>query len=707
MEAIATASAAAKWAGLPRQAASALLLLLLLHGAAVVDGDGEAGFRKAETLTDHTRSVYSVAWSHNSSHLATAGGFSDATLIAYETETWSIVKTLVTKANAVNSVAWSHDSSLLASGSTGYAPNPYERWNVYYVDVYETKTWSIVKQFKDHDNEVESLAWSHDSSQLATVGGAKSGSGSMYVYETQTWSIVKRLWDHADTIWSVAWSHDSSQLATCSSDKSVIVYYTKTWNIVKTLTGHKSGITSVAWSHDSSQLATGSGDGSVIVYETKTWNIVQTLKDHTDTGPPFWNAGSVRTVEWSHDSSQLATGSADKSLIVYETKTWNIVQTLKEHTGGVTSVAWAHDSSQLATGSSDDSVVVYDNLAIATATTTTSTVATTTTTTSTVATTTTTTTTSTISSTTTTTSLTLTSTTFASTTAATTVTDTATSTTTAATTTPPTSQLGTEPTTTTETTTPNTATGATLQSDDPASVLLKPIKRNPPRLYVDGSPEDKQAVADGLNAVLSDGAKSVNSSFALIVITGLLRVDGTEEDCKAVAAGLNGVSHETKSVTMIACYDYDWMGGGDWALQTDSDEDVGVLNAVLNERANSELARVTDSTSTSKNNNSTVNASSTASTSSRSAGKIVGGILGGLVLLCALLALAYYYYYYYRAQGANGAKERGTVANPAYELGMRAPTTVVQGDLPQEPVSNTVTQTPPGGSLMQADNSQC
>jgi hypothetical protein len=140
-----------------------------------------------------------------------------------------------------------------------------------------------------------------------------------------------------------------------------------------------------------------------------------------------------------------------------------------------------------------------------------------------------------------------------------------------------------------------TAIAAGTATDIPASVLLKPIKRNPPRLYVDGSPEDRQAVADALNAVLSDGT---NSSFASIVITGLLRVNGTEEECKAVAAGLNGVSHGTKSVTMIACYDYD--GGGDWALQTDSDEDVDVLNAVLNERANSELARAADSTGTSK-----------------------------------------------------------------------------------------------------------
>jgi len=147
-----------------------------------------------------------------------------------------------------------------------------------------------------------------------------------------------------------------------------------------------------------------------------------------------------------------------------------------------------------------------------------------------------------------------------------------------------------------------TATAAGTAIDIPTSLLLKPIKRSQgsPRLYVDGSPEDRKAVADALNDLLSGGTKSANSSIALIVITGLLRVNGTELDCKAVAAGLNGVSHGTKSVNMIACYDYDWMGGGDWALQTDEDEDVDVLNAVLNERANSELSRAAGSTATSK-----------------------------------------------------------------------------------------------------------
>jgi len=132
--------------------------------------------------------------------------------------------------------------------------------------------------------------------------------------------------------------------------------------------------------------------------------------------------------------------------------------------------------------------------------------------------------------------------------------------------------------------------------------------------------------------VLSDGTKSVNSSFALIVITGLLRVDGTEEDCNAVAAGLNGVSHGTKSVKRIVCYDYDWMGRGDWALQTDEDEDVNVLNAVLNERANSELARVTlDADGWGAFGNSTA--------TSKAGGMSAGAVVGVLFAIIAVVGV--------------------------------------------------------------------
>jgi len=90
-------------------------------------------------------------------------------------------------------------------------------------------------------------------------------------------------------------------------------------------------------------------------------------------------------------------------------------------------------------------------------------------------------------------------------------------------------------------------------------------------------------------------------------------------------------------------------------------------------------------------NSSTVVSSPNAS---RSAGKIVGGIFGGLVLLCALIALAYYCS---RIRGAQGTGFiPNAIGNPGYDLGVSSPIT-----MPLEPTSFMA-----GGTRVRAD-SQC
>ena len=90
-------------------------------------------------------------------------------------------------------------------------------------------------------------------------------------------------------------------------------------------------------------------------------------------------------------------------------------------------------------------------------------------------------------------------------------------------------------------------------------------------------------------------------------------------------------------------------------------------------------------------NSSTVVSSPNAS---RSAGKIVGGIFGGLVLLCALIALAYYCS---RIRGAQGTGFiPNAIGNPGYDLGVSSPVT-----MPLEPTSFMA-----GGTRVRAD-SQC
>ena len=71
------------------------------------------------------------------------------------------------------------------------------------------------------------------------------------------------------------------------------------------------------------------------------------------------HTGSVRSVAWSPDGSQLVSGSFDGSVRIWDAGTGNLLRTLWGHRRGVWSVAWSPDGSQLASGSYDKTVRVW------------------------------------------------------------------------------------------------------------------------------------------------------------------------------------------------------------------------------------------------------------------------------------------------------------------------------------------------------------
>ena len=65
------------------------------------------------------------------------------------------------------------------------------------------------------------------------------------------------------------------------------------------------------------------------VWNAKTGDLVQTLEGHS---------GSVTSVCFNHDGSQIASGSRDRTVKVWNAKTGDLVQTLEGHSGRVLSV---------------------------------------------------------------------------------------------------------------------------------------------------------------------------------------------------------------------------------------------------------------------------------------------------------------------------------------------------------------------------------
>ncbi|KAK4234131.1 WD40-repeat-containing domain protein [Achaetomium macrosporum] len=285
-----------------------------------------------QTLEGHSNDVYSVAWSHNSTRLASASA--DNTVKIWDPATGQCVSTLEGHRNWVRSVAWSHDATRLASASDDYT-----------VKIWDPATGQCVSMIEGHSH-IKSVSWS----RYATMPGSGLEDRIVKIWDPATGQCVLTLEGHSYPINS-AWSHDATRLASASNDRTVKIWDPATGQCVLTLEGHHENVNSVAWSHDATRLASASNDGTVKIWDPATGQCVSTLEGHSN---------DVYSVAWSHNSTRLASASEDNTVKIWNPATDQCVSTLKDHTSYVWSVAWSHDSTRLASASKDNTVKIWD-----------------------------------------------------------------------------------------------------------------------------------------------------------------------------------------------------------------------------------------------------------------------------------------------------------------------------------------------------------
>ncbi|KAF2258886.1 WD40 repeat-like protein [Lojkania enalia] len=118
-----------------------------------------------------------------------------------------------------------------------------------------------------------------------------------------------------------------------------------------TLEGHSSLVTSVAFSPDSTQLASGSYDYNVKIWDPSSGACLQTLGGHKS---------CVTSVAFSPDSTRVASGSWDRTIKIWDASCGNCLLTLKGHESSVLSIAFSPDSTRLASGSEDHTIKIWD-----------------------------------------------------------------------------------------------------------------------------------------------------------------------------------------------------------------------------------------------------------------------------------------------------------------------------------------------------------
>ncbi|OQX23953.1 MAG: hypothetical protein BWK80_23375, partial [Desulfobacteraceae bacterium IS3] len=218
------------------------------------------------------------------------------------------------------------------------------------VRVWDVQTGDIVRVIRGQiaegdEGKIYAAALSPDNRWLAVGGFMAHGHGidddkvgNIRLIDFRTGEIVRLLKGHEDVVNGLAFSPDSTRLISGSSDKTARIWDIESGKSLHTLSGHTERIFAVAFSPEGARAVTGSFDDTLRLWNTETGELISALTGHKD---------NVKSAAFTPDGKYLLSGSYDKSIRLWDGKTGKFIKVLNSTGLQVNNISISPDSHSL------------------------------------------------------------------------------------------------------------------------------------------------------------------------------------------------------------------------------------------------------------------------------------------------------------------------------------------------------------------------